>query len=117
MQTNHWDSSFTHSYQQQGIQHHRDKARRYRDLQLGHRIDCDILNQICKDKDLYPYVKKFKTSYDEQGAYYSIHSRWLSPNPMGLMASDTQTAHQTMTKKVRKLGEVCFLPCKIPHHP
>ena len=35
----------------------------------------DILNNICKDTDLYPYVKKHKSSRDGSGAYYVIFIR------------------------------------------
>ena len=37
----------------------------------------DILDQICKDTDLYPYVKQHKSKKDGRGAFYAIHSRWL----------------------------------------
>ena len=40
----------------------------------------DILDQICKNTDLYPSVKQQKSKKDGRGAFYAIHSRWLGPN-------------------------------------
>ena len=37
----------------------------------------DILDQICKDTDLCPYVKQHKPKRDGRGAFYAIYSRWL----------------------------------------
>ena len=34
-----------------------------------------ILDQICKDKDLYQYVKQHKSKRDMRGAFYAIQSR------------------------------------------
>ena len=36
----------------------------------------DILDQICKDIDLYPHVKKHKSKKDGRRAIYDIHLRW-----------------------------------------
>ena len=36
-----------------------------------------ILGQICKDTNLYPYVKQLKSKRNDRGAFYAIHSRWL----------------------------------------
>ena len=35
----------------------------------------DILDHICKDTNLYPYVKQQKFKSDGRGALYAIHSR------------------------------------------
>ena len=35
----------------------------------------DVLDQICKVTDLYPYVKQHKSKSDDREAYYAIHSR------------------------------------------
>ena len=32
----------------------------------------DILDQICKDTGLYPYIKQHKSTRDGQDAYYAI---------------------------------------------
>ena len=36
----------------------------------------DILDQIYKDTDLYPYVKQHKSKRDSRGAFYAIHFQW-----------------------------------------
>ena len=57
----------------------------------------DILDQICKDMDLYPYVKEHKSKSDGRGAFYAIHSRWLGPNQMNVTASEAEMALQMST--------------------
>ena len=54
----------------------------------------DILDQICKDTDLYPYVKKHKSKRDDQGVYYAIHSMWLGQNHAYATASEAEMALQ-----------------------
>ena len=54
----------------------------------------DILDQICKDTDLYPYVKQHKSKRDSKGAFYAIHSRWLGPNHVNATASQAEMALQ-----------------------
>ena len=39
----------------------------------------DILDQICKDTVLYPYIKQHKAARDRRGAFYAIHSRMTAP--------------------------------------
>ena len=56
-----------------------------------------ILDLICKDTDLYPYVKKFKMCHDGTGLYYTIYFRWLNPNHMISMALEAKAALQTLT--------------------
>ena len=57
----------------------------------------DILDHICKDTDLYPYVKQFKSKRDSWGAFYAIHSRWLGQNHVNATASEAEMALQMLT--------------------
>ena len=59
----------------------------------------DILNQIYKDTDLYPYVKQHKSKRDGRGAFYAIYSRWLVLNHVNVTASEAEMALQ-MTRTV-----------------
>ena len=54
----------------------------------------DILDQICKDTDLYPYIKQHKSKREGIGAFYAIHSRWLGPNHVNATASEAEMALQ-----------------------
>ena len=57
----------------------------------------DILDQICKDTDLYPYVKQHKSTRDGRGAFYAIHSRWLGQIHVNTMASEAKLVLQMST--------------------
>ena len=54
----------------------------------------DILDQICKDSNLYPCVKQHKSKRDSQEANYAIHSRWMGPNPATATKSEDEVALQ-----------------------
>ena len=45
------------------------------EYKIGNGTVYDILNQICKDTNLYRYVKQHKSKRDGKGAFYAIHSR------------------------------------------
>ena len=45
------------------------------EYEIDNRSVYDILDQICKDTDLYPYVKQHKSKNDGRVAFYAIHSR------------------------------------------
>ena len=47
---------------------------------IDNRMVYDILDQICKDTDLYPYVKEHKSKRDCRGAFHAIHSWRIGPN-------------------------------------
>ena len=64
------------------------------EYKIDNRSVYDILDQICKDTDLYPYVKKHKSKRDGRGAFYAIHSRWLFPNHVNMTASEVELALQ-----------------------
>ena len=64
---------------------------------IDNRMVYDILNQICKDTDLYPYIKQQKATRNRRGAFYAIHSRWLGLNHVNVTASEGEMALQTST--------------------
>ena len=49
------------------------------EYKIDNRMVYDVLDQICKDTDLYPYVKQHKPKRDGRGAFYAIHSRVARP--------------------------------------
>ena len=53
---------------------------------IDNRMVHDILDQICRDTDLYPYIKQHKSKRDHRGAFYAIHSRWLGLNNVNATA-------------------------------
>ena len=67
------------------------------EYKIDNRSDYDILDQICKDTDLYPYVKQYTSKRDGRRAYYAIHSRWLGLNHVNATASKAKMALQTST--------------------
>ena len=60
------------------------------------------MDQICKDTDLYMYVKQHKYSSDDKGAFYAIHSRWLGSNHVNTTASKSKMALQILTYDGKK---------------
>ena len=42
---------------------------------IDHRGVCDILDQICNDTNLYPYIKQRKSKRNSRGEFCTIHSR------------------------------------------
>ena len=55
----------------------------------------DILDWICTDTNLYPYVKQHKAKRGGKGMFYMIHSRWLGPNHINMTASKAMSVLQT----------------------
>ena len=66
------------------------------EYKIGNRSVYDILDQICKDTDLYPYVKQHKSTRDQRGAFYAIYSRWLGPNHLNATLSDAELVLQIL---------------------
>ena len=66
----------------------------------------DILDQICKDTELYPRVKHHESKRDGQGAYYAIYLRWLGWNQVHATATEAKMALQTSTYEGKKKTEV-----------
>ena len=65
------------------------------EYELDNRSIYDILNQICKDTDLYWYVKQHMSKRDGRGAFYAIHSRWLVLNHLNITALEAKSALKT----------------------
>ena len=63
---------------------------------IANRSICDILSRICKDIDLYPYLKQHKSKRDIKWASYAIPSRWLCPNKVNVTASKAKLALQML---------------------
>ena len=84
------------------------------EYKIDNRTVYDILNQICMDTDLYPYVKQHKSKRDGRGAFYAIHSRWLGLNHVNATESEAEMALQMSTyngeKKAWNWKKVCS-PC------
>ena len=57
----------------------------------------DFLDQICKETDLYLYIKQHKSKRDSRWAYYDILYRWLGPKYVNASASEAEMALQTST--------------------
>ena len=57
---------------------------------INNRTVYNTLAQICKDTDMYPYVKKHMSKRDGRGAYYAIYSKWLGPDHVSMMASEAE---------------------------
>ena len=67
------------------------------EYEIDNRMVYDMLDQICKDTDLYPYVKQHKLKRDGRGAFYAIPSRWLGPNHVKATALEAEMALHTST--------------------
>ena len=79
-----------------------------------------ILDQICKDTDLYPYVKQHKSKKNGRGAFFAIHSKWIGPNHVNAAVSEAKMALQMSTyngeKKAQNWEKVCCLTCQVPYY-
>ena len=64
---------------------------------IDNRTVYDILDQICKDTDFYPYVKQHESKRDCRGAFYAIYSRWLDLNQVHMTASEAKMTLQIST--------------------
>ena len=62
------------------------------EYEVDNRSVYDILDQICKDTELYPYVKQHKSKRNRREAYNAIHYRWLGPNHVNATASEAKMA-------------------------
>ena len=72
------------------------------EYKIDHRTVYDILHQICKETDLYPYIKLHKSRRDGRGAYYVIHSMWLGPNSVNATALKAKLALPMSSYDVKK---------------
>ena len=62
------------------------------EYRIDNRTAYDILDKICKDTELYPYVKQNKSKRDSRGAFYAIHSMCLGANHVNTAASEAEMA-------------------------
>ena len=67
------------------------------EYKIDNRSVYDILDQICMDNDLYPYVEQHKSMGEGREVFYAINSRWLSPNNVNATASETEMVLQIST--------------------
>ena len=67
------------------------------EYKIDNRSVCDILDQIYKNTDLYPYAKHYESKRDVRGAFYAIHFRWLGPIHVNATASEAKLALQKST--------------------
>ena len=66
------------------------------EYEKGIRSVNDILDQICKENNLYPYVKQHKSTRNGRGAFHAIHSRWLGQNHVNATESEAELALQML---------------------
>ena len=57
----------------------------------------NILDHICNDTDLHPYVKQHRSKKNGKGALYAIHSRWLGLNHVNTAASEAKKISKPLT--------------------
>ena len=72
------------------------------EYKIDNRTVYDILDHICKDSDLFPYVKQHESKRDGRGEFYAIHSRSLGPNHDNVTASEAEMALQMSTYDGKK---------------
>ena len=72
------------------------------EYKIDNRSVCDILDQLCKDTDLYLYVKQHKSKRNGGGAFYAIHFKWLGLSPVNATASEAKMALQMSTYYTEK---------------
>ena len=76
-----------------------------------------ILDQICKDAHLYPYVKQYKSKRDGRRASYAILSRWLSLNHVNVTASEAKMALHMSTYDGKKAWNwEKYVACHVKYH-
>ena len=77
----------------------------------------DILDQICKDTNLYQYVKQHKLKRDGRGAFYAIHSMWIGLIHVNAIASEAKIALQMSTyDKEKRAWKGKFVACHVKYH-
>ena len=55
------------------------------------------MDKICKDTDLYLYVKQHNSKKDDKEAFNAISSKWLGLNHVKATASEAEAALQMFT--------------------
>ena len=67
------------------------------EYKIDNRSVYNILDQICKDTDMYAYVKQHKSKRNRRGTFYVIHSRSLGQNHVNTSASEAKMVLQMST--------------------
>ena len=88
------------------------------EYKIDNQMVYDILDQICKDTELYPYVKQHESKRDGRGAFYAIHSRWLGQNHVNATASEAWMAVPTSTNDREKVAWNWekYVACHVKYH-
>ena len=88
------------------------------EYEIDNRMVYDILDQICKDADLYPYVKQHKPKKDDRGAFHAIHSRWLGKNHVKVTALEAEMALQMSTydREKRSWNQEKYVAHHVKYH-
>ena len=60
------------------------------EYKIDNRSIYNILDRICKDIDLYSYVKQHKSRRNKREVFYVIYSRWLGLNHVNKTASEAE---------------------------
>ena len=78
----------------------------------------NILDQICKDIDLYPYVKQNKSKREVTGAFCAIYLKWLGPNHVNITASEAESMVQMpmYDGKKKALNWEKYVAQHVKHH-
>ena len=85
---------------------------------IDNRMVYDDRDQICKDTNLYPYIKHHKSTRDGRGAFHAIHSRWQGPNHVNATASEAEIALQTSMYdgEKRAWNWEKYVSCHVKYH-
>ena len=75
---------------------------------IDNRSVYDIFGQICKDTQLYLYIKQHKSKRDGTGAFYVIHSRWLGPNHVNVTDSEAELVLQMLMYNRKKKAHIKY---------
>ena len=88
------------------------------EYKIDSRMVYDVLDQICKDRDLCPYMKQHKSKRDGRGAFYAIHSRLLGLNNVNAIASEAEMALQMSTYDGEKRAWTWekYVACHVKYH-
>ena len=81
------------------------------EYKIDNRSVYNILDQICKDTDMYAYAKQHKSKRNRRGTFYVIHSRSLGQNHVNTSASEAKMVLQMSSydSEKRQPRKVCCL--------
>ena len=58
--------------------------------EIGNRSVYHLLDEVCNDTNLYPYVKQHKPMRDRRGVFHAIHLWWLGSNHVNAVESEAE---------------------------